>query len=388
MKAAPLRRRLLRRHALGRFSFSLFFLLGLIAAILAVGGCRKKSPAKSEIRTVTTEIVDAAQRVTGRRSEITIRPEMRQSASGQKSRLAADHIYISVRDASQAGALEQAFARIAQRHKLSVQQSNSSGLTRVDLFSNGTRTHTIHIITPLAARARPAQARPQVGGGAALAIVIDDLGHDRSAADALLALPFPITVSVLPHQQFSAEIAEEAYRRGDQVILHLPMEPQAEGEGSEGVLPEPIELRVGMSAGEVSSDLDGMLETVPHAVGVNNHQGSRATSDPTLMHELMPLLRERGLFFIDSRTTAQTVAYDTAKASGVRAASRKVFLDDTQTRQAVLAQLEVAARDVLRDGPAIAIGHPHPATISALSQGVPALENRGIRLVLASDLVH
>jgi uncharacterized protein len=361
---------------------------GLIAVTFLVVACRKKSPVKSEIRTVTTEIVDAAQRITNRQSEITIRPEMRQSASGGKGKLAADHIYISARDASQASALEQAFASIAQRHKLSVQQSNSSGLARVDLFSNGTRTHTIHIITPLTARARPAPPRPQAGAGPALAIVIDDLGHDRSAADALLALPFPLTISVLPHQQFSAEIAEEAYRRGDQVILHLPMEPQAEGEGSEGVLPEPIELRVGMGAGEVSSDLDGMLETVPHAVGVNNHQGSRATSDPTLMRELMPLLRERGLFFIDSRTTPATVAYETAEASGVRAASRKVFLDDKQTVQAVLDQLDIAARDAMRDGSAIAIGHPHPATITALSQGIPALEKRGIRLVLASDLVH
>lgn len=313
---------------------------------------------------------------------------MRQTAAGLKVGLAADHIYISARDASQAKALEQAFVSIAQRHKLTVQESNSSGLTRVYLLSNGTRTHTIHVITPLTARTRPAAARPQKGAGAALAIVIDDLGHDRSAADSLLALPFPITISVLPHQQFSAEIAEESYRRGDEVILHLPMEPQSEGEGSEGAIPEPIELRVGMTAGEVSSDLDGMLETVPHAVGVNNHQGSRATSDPTLMRELMPLLRDRGLFFIDSRTTPATVAYDTAEASGVRASSRKVFLDDKQTVQAVLSQLDTAVRDAQRDGSAIAIGHPHPVTISALSQDIPALENRGIRLVLASDLVH
>lgn len=360
----------------------------MTATVLLAGGCRKKSPAKSEIRTVTAEIVDAAQHITDRKSEITIRPEMRQPGAGQKGRLAADHIYVSARDTSQASALEQAFASIAQRHKLSVQESNSSGLTRVDLFSNGTRTHTIHIIMPLTTRTHPVPARPQTGAGAGLAIVIDDLGHDRSAADALLALPFPITVSVLPHQQFSAEIAEEAHRRGDEVILHLPMEPQSESEGSEGAIPEPIELRTGMNASEVSSDLDGMLETVPHAVGVNNHQGSRATSDPTLMRELMPLLRERGLFFIDSRTTPATVAYDTAEVSGVRAASRKVFLDDKQTVPSVIAQLETAAQDAKRDGSAIAIGHPHPATISALAKGIPALENRGIRLVLASDLVH
>ena len=121
------------------------------------------------------------------------------------------------------------------------------------------------------------------------------------------------------------------------------------------------------------SALDGMLETVPHAVGVNNHQGSRATSDPALMGELMPALHARGLFFIDSRTTASTVAYDAAERANVPAASRKVFLDDTPERAAILAQLDLAAKDAMRDGSAIAIGHPHPATIAALSEAVPQL---------------
>jgi polysaccharide deacetylase 2 family uncharacterized protein YibQ len=106
------------------------------------------------------------------------------------------------------------------------------------------------------------------------------------------------------------------------------------------------------------------------------------------MQALMPALRARGLFFIDSRTTAATVAYDAAERSGVRAASRKVFLDDTQTKEAILAQIELAERDALRDGSAIAIGHPHPATIAALAEAVPRLEARGIRLVFASDLAH
>ncbi len=131
-----------------------------------------------------------------------------------------------------------------------------------------------------------------------------------------------------------------------------------------------------------------MLDTVPHAAGVNNHQGSRATADPALMAALMPALRDRGLFFIDSRTTAATVAYAAAERSGVRAASRKVFLDDTPTREAVLAQLDLAARDAIRDGSAIAIGHPHAETIAALAESLPRLEARGIRLVFASQLAH
>ena len=143
-----------------------------------------------------------------------------------------------------------------------------------------------------------------------------------------------------------------------------------------------------MSAAQVSSTVAGMLETVPHAVGVNNHQGSRATSNAALMQALMPLLRERGLFFIDSRTEAKTVAYDVAKRDGVRAASRKVFLDDVETREAIVAQLELAARDAAREGFTIAIGHPRPATIAALATEVARLQARGIQLVFASDVVH
>ena len=131
-----------------------------------------------------------------------------------------------------------------------------------------------------------------------------------------------------------------------------------------------------------------MLDTVPHAAGVNNHQGSRATSDSALMDALMPALHERGLFFMDSRTTAKQLPTKWPKLAGVPAASRKVFLDDTPSRDAILTQLNLAARDAERDGFAIAIGHPHPATLAALAEGVPPLEARGIRLVFVSELVH
>jgi len=131
-----------------------------------------------------------------------------------------------------------------------------------------------------------------------------------------------------------------------------------------------------------------MLETVPHAAGVNNHEGSKATADPQLMDALMPALRERGLFFVDSRTTASTVAYNTARRYGVRAASRKVFLDDSLDANAIEKQIDLAVKDADRDGQAIAIGHPHPETIATLRQMLPRLKEHGIQLVFASDLAH
>jgi uncharacterized protein len=209
------------------------------------------------------------------------------------------------------------------------------------------------------------------------------MGNDRRNDESVIALPYALTVSVLPHLPLSAEIADDAAHHGDEVMLHLPMQPD-----SETTRTESIELRPGMSAGEVKLVLAGMLETVPHVSGVNNHEGSKATADPQLMDALMPALHERHLFFIDSRTTASTVAYDTAHRYGVPAASRKVFLDDSLDLAAIGQQIDLAVRDADRDGEAIAIGHPHPETIEVLHDALPQLKKRGVQLVFASDLVH
>ncbi len=355
----------------------------LVIFLAFLAGCAKRSLSTREIRSVTAEVVTAAQRATGRRSQIAIRPEFEPSWFGGQGRLVADNIDITVENPSEISALSQALAQIARRHRLSFSETPSPGKMRFDFAFRGNRTHSIFVSTPVGAASRaPAE---NFSGTPRLAIIIDDLGRDPSAAASVIALPFPLTASVLPSLPFSADVADSAYRRGDHVILHLPMEAESESGAAQ---PEAVELRVGMNGDQVSSILASMLATVPHAAGVNNHEGSRATADPALMNSLMAAIRARGLYFIDSRTTAATVAYDAAESAGVPAASRKVFLDDTPTREAVLAQLELAARDARRDGSAIAIGHPHPATIAALAEGVPRLRADGIRIVFASDLVH
>jgi len=229
----------------------------------------------------------------------------------------------------------------------------------------------------------PAHHPPATHSGPRLAIIIDDMGNNQAEDDPVLALPFPLTVSILPHHPLSSEIANEASSRGDEVMLHLPMESESTTTPSESV-----ELRVGMSAKEVQSIFAGMLETIPHVSGVNNHEGSKATADPALMDALMPALRGDNLFFIDSRTTASTVAFDAARHYGVPTASRKVFLDDSLDAKAIRDQIELAARDADRDGDAIAIGHPHTETVTALRETLPGLRKRGLQLVFASDLVH
>jgi len=357
------------------------FAVLLAFASIFLFACGGSSPGKSELHGITSEIVSAAGKASNRKSTVTIHSETPSFHGvpifGEPS---IDNISVSVNDSLQAAAFDRALGEIARRHKMSVVESASGGVSRFDLALRGIRTHTIRVATPLRARVYPPAPH---AGSPRLAIIVDDLGSDRAAGDAVLALPFPLTLSVLPHLPFSSEISEKAFRRGDQVLLHLPMEAE-----SGAVRPEPDELRVGMSAQDVPGVLAGMLATVPHAAGVNNHEGSRATSDPALMGALMPALRERGLFFVDSRTAATTVAYDAALRSGVAAASRKVFLDDEQTPEAIQAQLDLAATDAIRDGTAIAIGHPHPVTIAALARNVAPLEARGIRLVFASALVH
>jgi uncharacterized protein len=216
------------------------------------------------------------------------------------------------------------------------------------------------------------------------AIVIDDLGQDLEAVHKLLALPYPFTFSVLPHLRDSRATAEEAHRRGREVMLHLPMEAQP------GVHPSPGkgDIHMGMSAAEVQGAVQNDLATVPFAAGVNNHMGSRATKSVPLMADVMKVLAEHHLYFIDSRTTAESVALDVARRQGLPAFYRAVFLDDTETVSYTLGQLREFRRVVEEQGAGLAIGHPHATTIAALAKFLPELEQADIDIVKASELVH
>jgi polysaccharide deacetylase 2 family uncharacterized protein YibQ len=237
--------------------------------------------------------------------------------------------------------------------------------------------------SPTSALTTPHFRKPTGDRSPRLAIILDDVGGSDSSINEIFSLPSQLTLSILPHHAGSSEIAEEAHRRGYEVMLHLPMESLANESA------ESEELRPGMSSQELSRVLDAMLGTVPHAVGVNNHQGSRATSDPKLMKELMPLLLRHHLFFIDSRTTAATIAYEVAQQNGVRSGFRNVpFLDDVPQPTAIRQQLERAIHGAKEKGEAIVIGHPHPETLEVLRQVLPELPAQGIELVHASALVH
>ncbi|HEV1992915.1 MAG TPA: divergent polysaccharide deacetylase family protein, partial [Candidatus Acidoferrum sp.] len=237
--------------------------------------------------------------------------------------------------------LIQSLDTVATRNHLTQDPPAQTGeLLHFKLRHAGVPALEIEIVT----RATPASslgAKNSSGkaADARLAIIIDDLGSDRAAAEAIFALGYPLTISVLPNHEHSLEIAQEAHRRGFQVMLHLPMQSIAND------TPEARELHPGMPAAEVAALVDQFLQNVPDAAGVNNHQGSEATADAALMDELMPVLRDRHLFYVDSRTIAASVAYDTAQDFGVRSAFRNVpFLDDVAEVAAVRKQLELALR--------------------------------------------
>ena len=361
------------------------FVLGL--ALICATGCKKPvPPSSSQIRSITRELVIAARDASGGRAEIGVRPEFAARQPGKTQSLSADHIYITVPltssgapDRAAHDAIEKKLGRVAGIHHLQrVARSAAPGMERFDYLLRGQRTQSIHLIAPIASapEVQSALRRPR------LAIVIDDLGNDRAQADALFRVSYPLTLSVLPHLSNSAEIAEEAHRRGYEVLLHLPMASTG------GEKDEPIELHSGMHSSAVAHTFAAMLETVPYAVGVNNHEGSRGTSDAKLMGELMPLLRERKLFFVDSRTTAATVAETAAHSAGVPATSRNVFLDDEQSAATIRNQFALAVRDAREKGSALAIGHPHPETLQVLSEMLPEIERQGVTLVFASDLVR
>ena len=339
-------------------------------------------PREDQPRAVTAEVVDAIRSTTAGKAMIAIRPEAPSVSRRFLNQPAADDISAIVPDSHTAEAVRKKLTQIARRHGLRTTETNSAGMLRVDFDASGIRTHTVRLDFPEVRKSTP-EAATTTRSLARLAIIVDDMGNDQQAADALLALPVRLTISVLPSLPFSKEVADAAARRGDQVMLHLPMQPE-----SETARPEAPELHPGMTEPEVRAEVTTMLETVPHASGVNNHEGSKATADPALMQALMPMLKERGLFFIDSRTTASTVAFDTAQRFGVRSASRKVFLDDTVTQESISRQIDLAISDAEHDGSAIAIGHPHAETIAVLRSELPRLREKGVQLVFASDLVH
>jgi polysaccharide deacetylase 2 family uncharacterized protein YibQ len=230
--------------------------------------------------------------------------------------------------------------------------------------------------------ARP--SLPKIAGHPKVTIVIDDLGGENQMSQEILHWDVPLTLSILPFTPYAKALAQEAHQRGKEVILHLPMEPHGypKTKAGEGVLLQEMEDE------KLLRQLSRDLEAVPNIKGVSNHMGSRLMEDPGKLRIIMKELKRRGLFFLDSRTTPQTMGLQIAGSTGVRAAERSFFLDHSQDPEEIKRQLEKLAQLSLETGKAIGIGHPHPSTLKSLKEMIPRMKDMGIEIVPLSSILE
>jgi len=216
-----------------------------------------------------------------------------------------------------------------------------------------------------------------------IVIIIDDLGYDASLANALLELDLALTFSILPFTPNTRLIARKAWNDGRETMLHLPMEPM----NYPAINPGDGVLLVSMDREMILDTLSMDLSQIPFVAGVNNHMGSRFTENEEKMMIVLAELKKKGLYYIDSRTSSNTVAFDVAKKMALRTASRDIFLDNHLSENALKIQMERLLSVARHKGSAIGIGHPHKKTYDLLKNFQTMLNNVA-EVVPASHLVN
>jgi polysaccharide deacetylase 2 family uncharacterized protein YibQ len=216
-----------------------------------------------------------------------------------------------------------------------------------------------------------------------VALIIDDLGYDKKIAQKFAQLDVTLTFSILPHSPFQQKIARLARSKGLEIMIHMPMEPVEYPQ----VNPGPGTLLTSMSPDELIEQLDQNLDTLPGVKGVNNHMGSRMTTESTQMYQIFSVLKKRGLFFIDSRTTAESLCEPSARLFQVPFAQRDVFIDHHLKADFIRKQIKELIRIAQKNGTAVGIMHPHSTTLQVLQEMLPDLKGQ-VHLVPASKVVH
>ncbi|MBI5599682.1 MAG: divergent polysaccharide deacetylase family protein [Deltaproteobacteria bacterium] len=229
----------------------------------------------------------------------------------------------------------------------------------------------------------PLRLRPPMPSAMA-AIVIDDMGADMEKLRSILDVNAQITVAVMPYLRHSRDVAEEAHLRGLEVLLHLPMEPKDSRKNDPGT----GALLNAMSNEEIQRRLKSDISGVPYATGVNNHMGSEFTENASGMRAVMEVLKEKKFFFLDSRTSPRSVAARLAVESGVKTASRNVFLDNERDKRSIRGQFAELLRMARKNGKAIAIGHPYPETLEVLKEVMAEFKKEGVEVVRVSELTR
>jgi polysaccharide deacetylase 2 family uncharacterized protein YibQ len=216
-----------------------------------------------------------------------------------------------------------------------------------------------------------------------IAIIIDDIGYDKEIVEKFLGLDAVFTFSILPYSPFQKSIAKSVHSKGLDVMLHLPMEPNE----YPMVKPGPGALLTSMSPDQLINQLDKDLDSFPFIQGVNNHMGSKMTTVSTQLYQIFSVLKKRKLFFIDSRTTTETICKPSAHLLQVPFAQKDVFLDHIQEPDFIRKQIRRLIHIANSHGEAIGIAHPHTVTYDVFREVLPELKKKAI-LVGASDVVH
>jgi polysaccharide deacetylase 2 family uncharacterized protein YibQ len=236
-------------------------------------------------------------------------------------------------------------------------------------------------------RPGPASGDQPVPGGVStarrrVALVVDDLGRNVAVLDALARLGVPLSYSVLPFESRTSEVVARLRQRGLEILCHLPMEAR------NGADPGPGALTSHMGDRELVRQTQAALAAVPGAVGVNNHMGSLLSEDPRAMATILRVLRRRGLFFLDSRTSSDTVGYVLARSMGIPAAERRVFLDRDPSPTSIRHQFDRLLELARQEGQAVAIGHPRDTTLRVLQEELPKAMAAGYDFVSVSALME
>ncbi|MCD6561324.1 MAG: divergent polysaccharide deacetylase family protein [Deltaproteobacteria bacterium] len=252
----------------------------------------------------------------------------------------------------------------------------SDGNVICRIYSGKLYTHKIIFTADGRREVAPGKDRPRI------AIIIDDLGYDLGLAVSFIESDMELSLSVLPSAPYAEIVAKQAAHRGCDLILHMPMEPK----NYPIVNPGPGAVFLSMDGNEIRQIIDKAIKEVPGVRGVNNHMGSAFTENQSNMLIFLEELKKRNLFFIDSRTTSDTVGLTLARKIGVPTAERNVFLDNILTGKAIKIQIERLLNIARHSGTAIGIGHPHRETLEALKQCYPKIK-RDFDLVPVSRLV-
>lgn len=237
------------------------------------------------------------------------------------------------------------------------------------------------LLGPLWAGAEPRAETPSIAPPARIAIIIDDIGYNLRQGIAAARLPGALTLAVLPHSPNGVALAELGHEHGKLIMLHTPMSNLQRLPLDRGGLTE------SMSQEEFLDVLYDDLDSIPHVRGLNNHMGSYLTQLNEPMSWLMSTLARENLFFIDSRTSPDSIAWETAQSFQVPTSKRDIFLDNERTHEAIEVQFKKLLRIAQRRGQAIAIGHPYPETIHYLQQVIPTLTSLNVALVPVSELI-